>query len=139
MLLDALGAGDSEPLGSLAAVGDLHQLAGAPGADADLLEPVLPFSPRGGRVLELLEVQTGSDVVLFGFLGGPFALGDVRLDQADELRRSGGKLVGISRAGGFWFFLHRPNSFFPGSFLSGPAVFFSGARLSLFGGGGGVP
>jgi hypothetical protein len=72
----------------LAAVGELHQFAGAAGADVDRLEQRFPLGP--GAVmpvmlgLELLEVLAGGDVVPLGLVLSLVAGGDVRLDRADQ-------------------------------------------------------
>src|SRR5262249_61724486 len=82
----------------LAAVGDLHQLGCAAGADADLdLEQRLPLGPVAGvLLLERREMLAGGNVVVLALLGGLSALGDVRLDRADErrLRRRGRGVIG---------------------------------------------
>jgi hypothetical protein len=90
--LAAVGIG-ADLLERLPAVGDLHQLGGAAGADADLFECLLPLGPGAGTALERREILTGGDVVLLGFLGRPVAPADVRPDRADQSRliRAGGR------------------------------------------------
>jgi len=92
-------------LDRLAAIGDLHQLGGAAGADAELgLEQLLPLSPVAGvLLLERRKVLTGGDLlVVLGSLGGLIARSDVRLDGADQLRLIRGRgfrIVGVDLAG----------------------------------------
>src|SRR5262249_42658022 len=84
--LAPIGIG-ADLLDRLAPVGDLHQLRGAAGADADLgLKQRFPFRPVAGvPLLERREVTASGDIMLVGLLFGLVAPGYMRLDVANEL------------------------------------------------------